>query len=273
MKIARRLARLPLLAAPAVLLASAACAQSTPPGNSTNGELLWNANACSGCHTVAKQRGDITVRAPAGMSYDKALAALNAALNGADLDGNATGMQSFAAALSAGDRNDIAAYIAGLAGPAPILSYSPAGGAVFPATAVGASSSSTITIRNTGTATLTFATNSAVTVASGGDAADFRVTASSCPALTLPPNAGSCTVDVTFTPAAGASLTRAASVGVVTTSGTSLIPLAGSVAVVAPVGSAANPPAAGGGGGLAVGWLGLLLAVAAGRRRNSLALN
>lgn len=273
MKIGLRLARNALQAAPAVLLASAASAQSTLPGNSTNGELVWNANGCSGCHTVTKQRGDITVRAPAGMSFDKALAALTAALNGTDLDGNATGMQSFAPSLSTTDRNDIAAYLAGLAGPAPVISYSPTGGAIFPATAVGASSSSTVTIRNTGTAALTFATNNAVTVATGGDAADFRVNASTCPAQTLQPNAGSCTIDVTFTPAAGASLTRTASLGLVTTTSASLIPLAGSVAVVAPPSSAANPPATGGGGGLAFGGIGLLLAAAVARRRNSLALN
>jgi mono/diheme cytochrome c family protein len=272
MNIGLRLARNALQAAPAVLVASAACAQ-TPPGNSTNGELVWNANGCSGCHTVTKQRNDITVRAPAGMSFDKALAALNAALNGTDLDGNATGMQSFAPILSTSDRNDIAAYLAGLAGPAPVISYSPTGGAIFPATAVGASSSSTVTIRNTGTAALTFATNNAVTIASGGDAADFRVSASTCPGVTLQPNSGSCTISVTFTPAAGTSLTRTASVGLATTSSTSLVPLAGSVAVAAPPTSAANPPASGGGGGLAMGWAAVLLAAAAGRRRNSLALN
>lgn len=272
MSIGFRLAWNVLRVAPTGLLASAACAQ-TLPGNSTNGELLWNTNGCSGCHTVTKQRNDITVRTPAGMSFDKALAALNAALNGTDLDGNATGMQSFAPILNTTDRNDIAAYLAGLAGPAPIISYSPTGGAIFPATAVGASASSTVTIRNTGTAALTFATNNAVTIATGGDAADFRVSSSTCPALTLQPNVGNCTINVTFTPTAGASLTRTASIGLVTTTSTSLVPLAGSVAVAAPPSSAANPPADGGGGGLGLGWIGPLLGAAAFRRRNSLAVN
>ena len=267
MDIGLRLAWNALRVAPAALLASAACAQTTPPGNSTNGELLWNANGCSGCHTVTKQRNDITARAPIGMSFDKALAALNAALNGTDLDGNASGMQSFAPGLTTANRNDIAAYLAGLAGPAPILSYTPTGGAIFPATALGASSSSTVTIRNTGTAALTFATNNAVTIATGGDAADFRVNASTCPSVTLQPNTGNCTVNVTFTPAAGTSLTRTASIGVVTTSSTSLIPLAGSVAVAAlPPSSAANPPASGGGGSFAWAWIGVLLAAALRRR-------
>ena len=238
-------------------MAPTAWAQSTLPGNSTSGEALWNSNGCSGCHTVTKARGDITARAPAGMSFDKALAALNAALNGADLEGNATGMQGFAASLNTTNRNDIAAYIAGLAGPAPIISYSPTGGAIFPATAIGASASATVTIRNTGTAALTFATNNAVTIATGGDAADFRVTTSSCPATTLQPNAGSCTINVTFAPTAGSSLTRTASVGLATTTTTSLVPLAGSVAVAPPATSAAVAPSSGGGGSWH--WVALLL--------------
>ncbi len=246
-----------VLIVPLATMASVVWAQSTLPGNSNTGELLWNSNGCSGCHTVTKARGDITARAPAGMSFDKALAALNAALNGADLEGNVTGMQSFAALLSTTNRNDIAAYIAGLAGPAPIISYSPTGGAIFPATAVGASASATVTIRNTGTAALTFATNNAVTLATGGDAADFRVTTSSCPATTLQPNVGSCTINVTFTPLAGSSLTRTASIGLATTTASSLVPLAGSVAVAPPATSAAVAPSSGGGGSLH--WVALLL--------------
>jgi mono/diheme cytochrome c family protein len=255
------------LMAPVAVLASASWAQSTLPGNSNTGEALWNSNGCSGCHTVTKSRGDITARAPAGMSFDKALAALNAALNGADLEGNVTGMQGFAASLNTTNRNDIAAYIAGLAGPAPIISYSPTGGAIFPATAVGASASATVTIRNTGTAALTFATNNAVTIASGGDAADFRVATSSCPATTLQPNSGSCTINVTFTPTAGSSLTRTASVGLATTTTTSLVPLAGSVAVAPPATSAAVAPSSGGGGSLH--WVALLLLAGFARLRRA----
>ncbi len=63
------------LVAPVAVFASASWAQSTLPGNSNTGEALWNSNGCSGCHTVTKSRGDITARAPAGMSFDKALAA------------------------------------------------------------------------------------------------------------------------------------------------------------------------------------------------------
>jgi mono/diheme cytochrome c family protein len=257
------------LAALSASMLSGALAQ-TPPGNSNTGESLWNANGCSGCHTLTKIRGDITTRAPAGMSFDKALAALNAALTGTDLDGNPTGMNAlFGATLTTANRNDLAAYIAGLAGPAPVISYSPTGGAIFPATAVGASSTATVTIRNTGTAPLTFQTNDAVTIATGGDAADFRVTSSTCPATTLQPNAGNCTINLTFTPAAGAALTRSASAGLSTTTGTSLVPLTGTVAVAgtAPPTSAANPPADGGGGALHVLWLLLALAGAARRMR------
>jgi mono/diheme cytochrome c family protein len=252
------------LAAPAVLMASLAWAQSTLPGNSTTGEALWSANGCSGCHTVTKARGDITARAPAGMSFDKALAALNAALNGTDLDNNVTGMQGFAASLNVTNRNDIAAYIAGLAGPAPIISYTPAGGAIFTATAVGASSNATVTIRNTGTAPLTFAMNNAVTIATGGDTSDFRVASTTCnPGSSLAANSGSCTITATFTPTAGSSLTRTASIGLATTTSTSLVPMQGSVSVpaaAAPPTGSANPPSSGGGGALQ--WPAVILALA-----------
>jgi mono/diheme cytochrome c family protein len=243
------------------LMALVAGAQ-TPSGSYSAGEALWNANGCSGCHTLAKARGDITMRAPAGMTFAKALAALTSALGGKDLDNNATGMESFAPSLSATNRNDLAAYISNTADPAPILSYSPTGGGIFAATAVGATSSATVTMRNTGTAPLTFATNNAVTIASGGDAADFRITASSCPGATLMPNGNTCTINVSFTPAAGASLTRSAAIGLATTTSTSLVPLTGSVSVAAaPPSSAANPPSSGGGGALP--WQLLLVAVAA----------
>jgi cytochrome c553 len=252
------------LGAPMALLASVAWAQTTLPGNSTTGEALWNANGCSGCHTLTKARADITARAPAGMSFDKALAALNAALSGTDLDNNATGMQGFAPSLNATNRNDIAAYIAGLAGPAPIISYTPTGGAMFTATAVGASSNATVTIRNTGTAPLTFATNNAVTIATGGDATDFRIASATCnPGSTLAANSGSCTITATFTPAAGASLTRTASIGIATTTSVSLVPMQGSVSVpaaAAPPTGSANSPSSGGGGALS--WPGVILALA-----------
>jgi len=62
---------------------------------------------------------------------------------------------------------------------------------------------------------------------------------------------------VTFQPGAGASLTRTASIGLSTTNGNSLVPLAGSVVAgsssatsSAASDSAANPPASGGGGAL-----------------------
>jgi hypothetical protein len=85
---------------------------------------------------------------------------------------------------------------------APALTYAPSGGAVFPATVAGATSCAVVTITNTGTANLVFAVNNAVSIASGGNAADFRITSSNCPGVTLQPNQGNCTINVTF-PARG----------------------------------------------------------------------
>ncbi len=280
----------------AVLLVTAdapSMAQTT--GDSTVGQQLFTTTLsppCEGCHSTTNSaaansltsiRNSITNRAtPAGaagtMSFGKALEALNAALNGTTLGGAVTGMNLLFPALTATQRGDLAAYIAGLAGPAPSLQYSPLSGPIFPATAVGATASSTVTISNVGTADLVFVTNSAVTIATGGDAADFRVTASTCPGVTLPPYTGNCTVNVTFTPAAGSSLTRTASIGLTTTNGTTLVPLAGSVMAAAPpsADSAANAPSSGGGGSVGlvcmVALLGLLAGLGtrySGDRRNS----
>jgi hypothetical protein len=258
----------------------AAHAQAT--GDSNAGQQLFTTTLspqCSSCHSTTEAaaansltiiRDHITARStPAGaagtMSFAKTLEALDRALTGTTLSGAVTGMNGFFM-LTTTQRGDLAAYIAGIAGPAPVLRYSPASGPIFPATAVGATASSTATITNAGTADLVFATNNAVTIASGGDAADFRVTSSSCPGTTLRPNSGNCTINVTFQPSAGASLTRTASIGLTTASGTSLVPLAGSVVAGSPApaagDSAANPPEAGGGGTL--DWLaavGLLLSL------------
>lgn len=273
------------LVAPATFLVSAAASAQTT-GDSTAGQQLFATTLsppCSSCHSTTDAaaanslttiRNSITNRAtPAGaagtMSFAKALEALDRALTGTTLSGAVTGMNGLFT-LTATQRGDLAAYIAGLAGPAPVISYSPTGGAIFPATAVVASASATVTIRNTGTAALTFATNNAVTIATGGDAADFRVSTSSCPGVTLQPNAESCTIDVTFTPAAGSALTRSASIGLATTTTTSLVPLAGSVAAAAPMTSSANAPTDGGGGGLGWHWAVLLLSAAVARTRGAL---
>ena len=199
------------------------------------------------------------------MSFAKALEALNAALTGTSLGNRITGMNGLFM-LTTNQLGDLAAYIAALAGPAPSLQYSPLSGPIFPATAVGATASSTVTISNVGTADLVFVTNSAVTIATGGDAADFRVTASTCPGVTLPPYTGNCTVNVTFTPAAGSSLTRTASIGLTTTNGTTLVPLAGSVMAAAPpsADSAANAPSSGGGGSVGLVCVAALLGLLAG---------
>jgi cytochrome c2 len=278
----------------AALLVAAGAPMAQTNGDSTAGQQLFTATLsppCEGCHSTTSSaaansltsiRNNITNRATlagaAGtMSFAKALEALNAALNGSTLGGAVTGMSVLFPALTTTQRGDLAAYIAGLAGPAPSLRYSPASGPIFAATAVGATASSTVTISNVGTADLVFVTNNAVTIATGGDAADFRVTASTCPGVTLPPNSGNCTVNVTFTPAAGASLTRTASIGLTATNGTTLVPLAGSVVAAAPpsADSAANAPSSGGGGSVElvcmVALLGLLTRLGArdsGDRRN-----
>ena len=254
----------------AMMIVGAAPSSAQTTGDSTAGQQLFTTTLspqCSGCHSTTTPaaansltsiRNAITNRAtPAGaagtMSFAKALEALNAALTGTTLGGAVTGMNGFYT-LTTTQRGDLAAYIAGLAGPAPILSYTPTGGAIFTATAVGASSNATVTIRNTGTAPLTFAMNNAVTIATGGDAADFRIASATCnPGSTLAANSGSCTITATFTPAAGASLTRTASIGIATTTSVSLVPMQGSVSVpaaAAPPTGSANAPSSGGGGAL-----------------------
>jgi mono/diheme cytochrome c family protein len=256
----------------AAWLLSAAAALAQAPGNSANGEVLFNSNSCASCHTLAAQRTQITNRAPnAGtLNFDKSLTALSAALSGTDLDGVATGMNIAFGSLTSGQRADVAAYIAGLPAPAPIITYSPAGGPVFAATAIGSTSTATVTITNTGTAGLVFVTNNALTIATGGDAADFRVTSSTCPGVTLQPNTGNCAINVTFQPLAGAALTRTASLGLSTMTGASLVPMTGIVGSssapppAAPP-SAANAPTSGGGGALPL--LGLLLLAALAKLR------
>jgi mono/diheme cytochrome c family protein len=273
-----------VLAAMAAMAASSAQAQTT--GDSNAGQQLFTTTLspqCSGCHSTTTAsaansltaiRNAITNRAQPGgaagtMNFAKALEALNAALNGTTLGSAASGMGMLYPTLTSQQRGDLAAYIAGLAGPAPLLRYAPASGPIFPATAVGASSSQTVTITNAGTAPLVFQTNNAVTIASGGDTADFRVTATSCAGTTLNPNSGNCTINVTFTPAAGANLTRTASIGLATSAGNSLVPMSGSVSTGTPPagGSAAVPPASGGGGALPAAWALLLAAAALARVR------
>ena len=164
-----------------------------------------------------------------------------------------TGMNGFYT-LDMTQRADLAAFIAGIVGPAPILRYRRQR-ADLPATAVGATASATVTITNVGTG-IVIATNDAVTMATGGDVADFRITASSCPGRRCV-RTPTTVISVIFQPTAGASLTRTASIGLTTTSGTSLVPMAGSVSSrrgdADSLTSAANPPASGGGG--ALDWL------------------
>jgi len=201
----------------------------------------------------------------------KALEALTAALNGTSLGGSSTGMNSLypGPLITTQQRADLAAYLANSPAVAPVIAYAPTGGPQFPATAIGSTASQTVTITNIGTAPLVFAMNNAVTIATGGDAADFRVTSSTCPGVTLQAGSGNCTINVTFQPTAGTSTTRTASIGLShnANNGSSLVPMLGIVsgggtttppATTPPTGSA-NPPSSGGGGGLNWRWLGLLL--------------
>ncbi|HQR70008.1 MAG TPA: choice-of-anchor D domain-containing protein [Burkholderiaceae bacterium] len=274
----------------AVLLVAAGsgAGQAQTTGDPNAGQQLFTATLsppCASCHSATDPaaanslkavRDRITARAtPAGaagtMSFAKALEALERALTGTSLSGATTGMNALFPALTSTQKGDLAAFIAQVTGAAPVLRYAPASGPIFPATAVGATASATATISNTGTADLVFATNNAATIASGGDAADFRVTSSNCPGTTLRPNSGNCTVNVTFQPAAGTSLTRTASISLATATGSSLVPLAGSVvaastsSTAATSGSAANPPS-GGGGGVVWAWPLMLFLVLAARR-------
>jgi mono/diheme cytochrome c family protein len=271
------------------MVVSAATARAQTSGDPNAGQQLFTTTLsppCASCHSATDNaavnsltsiRNAITNRStPAGaagtMSLAKALEALNAALTGTSLGGRTTGMNSLFPALTATQRNDLAAYIAQVAGPAPVLRYSPATGLIFPATAVGATATATATISNVGTADLVFATNNAVTIASGIDTGDFRVASTNCAGVTLRPNTGNCTVSIEFRPAAGASLTRSASIGLTTSTGVTLVPLTASVVEAAstavPTSSAANPPA-GGGGVLTWTWVLTAVLASAARRRLS----
>jgi len=267
-----------------MMIAAAAAGNAQTTGDSGNGQTLFNNNSCTSCHSLATQRTQIINRAPnpGTLTFAKAFAALDAALKGTDLDGSATGMDVSYGALTAQQRADIAAYIAGLEPLAPRVVYAPTGGPSFPATMVGSSSTATVTISNTGTANLVFATNNAVTIATGGDTADFRVTSSTCPAATLQPNTGSCTINVTFQPQTGTNPTRTASLGLTTMTGTSLVPMTGIVGsgggTTPPTnpGTPTTPPAPtppassddGGGGALPALWLMLVGGLALLRRRH-----
>lgn len=271
----------------ALIAASAANVPAQTSGDPNAGQQLFTSTLsppCASCHSTTDAaaansltiiRTNITNRSTAAgaagtMSFAKALEALSAALTGTSLGGRTTGMNSLFPALTTTQRGDLAAYIAQVTGSAPMLRYSPAQGLIFPATAVNATATATATISNIGTADLVFATNNAVSIASDGDSSDFRVSSTNCAGVTLRPNTGNCTVTIEFRPSLRAYLTRSTSIGLTTTTGVTLVPLAGSVVdpatTAAPAGSAANPPADGGGG---VVWLWALplLAAAAARRR------
>ena len=259
-----------------------------------NGETLFTNNACGSCHdflgatglqAIRDQIAQRTTPVP-GLNYSKSLMALTAALAGTDLDNDLTGMDALFVFTDA-ERADLATYIANLPNPTPMLTHLPFPGPVFPPTAVGASVTQTVTVTNSGTAPLIFATNGAATIASGPFSADFVVSASQaasfCQGVTLQPNSGSCTVAVQFSPQAGAAFARSASLALVTTTtpNTTLVSMVGSLpgappasappgtppATQPPTGSA-NSPSSGGG---ALPWqiAGLLLLALISPRRRS----
>ena len=198
----------------AFALAMLASPVALAQGSFTNGQTLFTDNACGDCHeflgatglqAIRDQIAQRTTPQP-GLNYTKSLMALTAALGGTDLDNDATGMDAMFMFTDA-QRLDLATYIANLPNPTPIVSYSPAVGAVFSATAVGATSTQTVTVTNTGNAALIFATNGAATIATGPFSADFSVSTSQassfCQSVTLQPGVGSCTVMVQFSPQRG----------------------------------------------------------------------
>lgn len=254
----------------------------------TNGQTLFTDNACGSCHdflgamglqAIRDQVAQRTTPVP-GLNYSKSLMALNAALLGTDLDNDLTGMdaQFPAGTFSAAQIADLATYIANMPNPAPTLTHLPFPVLVFAPTAVGATASQTVTVTNSGTAPLVFATNGAATIASGPFSADFSVStaqaSSFCQGMTLQTN-GSCTVAVQFSPQAGSAFARSALLALVTTTtpNTTLVSMLGNLPgapspvtpppATPPVGAqpptnSANAPSSGGG---ALPWqvVGLLL--------------
>ncbi|HQR19735.1 MAG TPA: S8 family serine peptidase [Burkholderiaceae bacterium] len=83
---------------------------STALIDQTGAQDRWN-QSCSGCHSVDFLRQQINARAPTGVTFTKARAALDAALRGVDLDGTDTGMEGLASSLSSTERNDLAGFI------------------------------------------------------------------------------------------------------------------------------------------------------------------
>jgi subtilisin family serine protease len=76
-------------------------------------QAIWN-QTCAGCHDIDSRRQQIDQRAPMGLTFKKARMALDAALSGVDLDGDATDMGGLAGALSDSQRNDLAGLISNI---------------------------------------------------------------------------------------------------------------------------------------------------------------
>lgn len=238
------------------LLATLASPVALAQASFTNGQVLWNANGCEGCHDFLGAAGLQAVRDQiaqrptpvSGLNFQKSLDALNAALTGTDLGGeDSSVMQGLfpAGTFSAAQLADLAAYIANMPTPAPTLSHSPFPGPVFPPTVIGATASQTVTVTNAGSAPLVFAINGAAAIATGPYSADYSVTGAQCQGMTLQPGTGSCTVTVQFRPLAGPDVARTASLALVTTAPATptLVTLFGSVPAPAATAPPATPPA------------------------------
>ena len=123
------------------LLLAATAVQAQTTGNSNTGQQLFTTTLtppCESCHSTTNDadprslksiRDKITARVtPAGggatMSFAKALEAFDRALTGTSLGGVVTGMNGLYT-LDTTQRADLAAFIAGIVGPTPMLRYAP----------------------------------------------------------------------------------------------------------------------------------------------------
>lgn len=117
------------------------------------------------------------------------------------------------------------------AAPAPVIALDPAGtNVVFPQTAAGQSSTRTVTITNSGTAALNFSALT-LTPASGTAAGEFTRGGTCAVGTPVGANGGSCTLVLGFSPASGASGSKAATLQIASNAGAAItLQLSGTVA-------------------------------------------
>jgi hypothetical protein len=162
--------------------------------NAVNGKSLYNAN-CMGCH------GDLA----AGQAYSNIKAGTDWTRIRAAINNNSGGMNRFSS-LTDAQLQDMAAYIANPAAgnPAPAASLSTTSLAFGSVTVGSTSGAMTVTVTNSGTASLAV---SGVAI-SGANAADFAQT-NNCASVAA---GGNCAVNVTFKP--GATGARSATLAI-----------------------------------------------------------